>query len=65
VVDDVARRIVDECYAQAVATLRERREQLDHLAHALLDRDTLDEHEAYAAAGVRRPAPNAGSGTQG
>jgi len=65
VVDDVARRIVDECYAQAVATLRERREQLDRLAHALLDRDRLDEHEAYAAAGVRRPAPNAGSGTRG
>jgi lipopolysaccharide/colanic/teichoic acid biosynthesis glycosyltransferase len=65
VVDDIARRIVDECYAQAVATLRERRTQLDRLAHALLDRDTLDEREAYAAAGVRRPAPNAGSGTRG
>ena len=65
VVDDIARRIVDECYAQAVATLRERRTQLDRLAHALLDRDTLDAREAYAAAGVRRPAPNAGSGTRG
>jgi lipopolysaccharide/colanic/teichoic acid biosynthesis glycosyltransferase len=65
VVDDVARRIVDECYAQAIATLRERREQLDHLARALLDRDTLDELEAYATTGVRRPTPNAGSGTRG
>jgi lipopolysaccharide/colanic/teichoic acid biosynthesis glycosyltransferase len=65
VVEDVARRIVDECYARAVATLRGRREQLDHLAHALLDRDILDKHEAYTAARVRRPAPNAGSGTRG
>ena len=62
---EVTRKIVDECYAQAVAALRERREQLDRLAHAMLDRDTLDEHEAYATAAVRWPAPNAGSGTQG
>ena len=49
VVDDMARRIVDECYAQAVATLRERRQQLDHLAHALLHHGIFDEREAYAA----------------
>ena len=28
--------------------------RLDRLAHALLERETLDEDEAYAAAGVRR-----------
>ena len=61
---DLARKIVDECYAQAVAALRERREQLDRLAYALLDRDTLDDHEAYAPAAVRRPARNAGGGTR-
>jgi cell division protease FtsH len=53
-VDQDVRRIVDDCYADAVATLREHREQLGRLAHALLDRETLDEDDAYAAAGIRR-----------
>jgi cell division protease FtsH len=53
-VDEEVRRIVDECYAEAVATLREHREQLDRLAHTLLQQETLDEDEAYAAAGIRR-----------
>jgi cell division protease FtsH len=53
-VDEEVRRIVDDCYAQAVTTLREHRGQLDRLAHALLQRETLDEDEAYAAAGISR-----------
>ena len=53
-VDEEVRRIVDDCYAEAVATLREHREQLDRLAHTLLQRETLDEDEAYEAAGIRR-----------
>jgi len=53
-VDTEVRRIVDECYAEAVATLRGHREQLNRLAHTLLARETLDEEEAYAAAGIRR-----------
>jgi cell division protease FtsH len=32
--------------------LAEHREQLDNLAHALLERETLDEADAYAAAGI-------------
>jgi len=35
------------------------REQLDDLAQALLERETLDEADAYAVAGVRRPAASA------
>jgi cell division protease FtsH len=59
-VDKEVRRIVDESYAEAVATLRKHREQLDRLAHALLERETLDEDEAYAAAGIdRHTAPGA------
>ena len=54
-VDKEVRRIVDECYAQAVATLREHRSQLDSLARRLLERETLDEADAYAAAGIQRP----------
>jgi cell division protease FtsH len=37
-----------------VATLRSNRERLDGLAAALLERETLGEDEAYAAAGVSR-----------
>jgi cell division protease FtsH len=53
-VDEEVRRIVDDCYAQAVATLREHRQQLDRLAHTLLQRETLDEDQAYEAAGIHR-----------
>jgi cell division protease FtsH len=37
-----------------VATLRGNRDRLDRLAHTLLERETLGEDEAYAAAGVPR-----------
>jgi cell division protease FtsH len=53
-VDREVRRIVEECHAEAVATLVAHREQLDRLARALVERETLDEDEAYAAAGVAR-----------
>jgi cell division protease FtsH len=56
-VDVEVRRIVDECYVRALAGLRENRERLDSLAHALLENETLDEREAYAAAGFDRPPP--------
>ncbi|WP_448624656.1 ATP-dependent zinc metalloprotease FtsH [Geodermatophilus sp. URMC 64] len=55
-VDAEVRRLVDECYAQAVETLRGNRERLDRLAHTLLERETLGEDEAYAAAGIPREA---------
>jgi cell division protease FtsH len=59
-VDREVRKIVDECYDEAVATLIAHREQLDRLAHALLAAETLDEADAYAAAGIaREQAPGA------
>jgi cell division protease FtsH len=59
-IDREARRIVDECHAEAVTTLNDHRHQLDALAHTLLDRETLDEDDASAAAGVpRETAPAA------
>jgi cell division protease FtsH len=51
-VDLEVRRLVEECYGEAIRTLRSNRERLDRLAQALLERETLDEHEAYAAAGI-------------
>jgi hypothetical protein len=32
-----------------------RSDQLDHLAEALLERETLDEADAYAVAGIPQP----------
>jgi cell division protease FtsH len=51
-VDTEARRIVAESYERVVALLRENQDKLNRLADALLERETLDEDEAYAAAGV-------------
>jgi cell division protease FtsH len=50
-IDQEVRRIVDECYVKAVDRLRENRERLESLARTLLDRETLDEADAYRAAG--------------
>ena len=59
-VDREVRVIVDECYAEALRLLREHRDQLDRLAHKLLETETLDEDDAYAAAGIsRESAPGA------
>ncbi len=57
-IDEEVRRIVDEAHEQVVALLRENRDKLDSLAQALLEHETLDEDEAYAAAGVTRVAPD-------
>jgi cell division protease FtsH len=56
VVDDEVRRIVDGCYAEATSMLREQRAKLDALVDALMVKETLDESEAYAIAGVPGPA---------
>jgi cell division protease FtsH len=59
-VDQEIRRIIDECYQAAVELLERHRLQLDSLTQALLARETLEEDEAYAAAGVDRPARSEG-----
>jgi cell division protease FtsH len=53
-VDQEVRRIVDEAHQQVLSLLRENRGKLDSLASALLEHETLDEEDAYAAAGVAR-----------
>jgi cell division protease FtsH len=57
-IDDEIRRIVDEAHEEVVALLRENRSKLDSLAEALLEHETLDEDDAYAAAGVDHAAAN-------
>jgi cell division protease FtsH len=60
-IDEEMRRIVDEAHAQVTQLLRENRAKLDALAEALLEHETLDEEDAYAAAGVERSPEDAGS----
>jgi cell division protease FtsH len=55
-VDDEVRRIVDDAHEEVVELLRQNREKLDSLADALLEHETLDEDDAYEAAGVPAPA---------
>ncbi|MEU6090218.1 ATP-dependent zinc metalloprotease FtsH [Streptomyces sp. NPDC047085] len=54
VIDDEMRRIVDECYEEACRKLRDHRDQLDALAQALLENETLEEADAYRIAGIPR-----------
>jgi cell division protease FtsH len=53
-IDEEMRRIVDEAHEQVVELLKQHRDKLDTLAQALLEHETLDEEDAYAAAGVER-----------
>jgi cell division protease FtsH len=54
-VDDEVRRITDECYADARRLLRENRNKLEAIVAPLLARESLDEPEIYAAAGIPHP----------
>ncbi|MFE1311644.1 ATP-dependent zinc metalloprotease FtsH [Streptomyces sp. NPDC058755] len=54
VIDAEMRRIVDECYEEACRKLRDHRGQLDALARALLENETLEEADAYRIAGITR-----------
>jgi cell division protease FtsH len=54
-VDAEVKRIVGEAHDEAIRLLIEHRERLDSLAEALLQAETLDQPEAYAAAGLAAP----------
>jgi cell division protease FtsH len=54
-VDEETRRIVDAAESEVVALLTRERSRLDALAHALLERETLDQEEAYEVAGISEP----------
>jgi cell division protease FtsH len=51
-IDDEVRRIVEESHKEVLDLLGSNREKLDSLAQALIEHETLDEDDAYAAAGV-------------
>jgi len=53
-VDEEVRRIVESAHAEVSTLLREHRVNLDSLVAGLLEHETLDEADAYAAAGLPR-----------
>src|SRR5262249_49794910 len=55
-IDEEVRRIVDKAHAEVIELLQDNRDKLDSLASALLEHETLDEDDAYAAAGVAHEA---------
>jgi cell division protease FtsH len=55
-VDEEVRRIVDDAEHDVIQLLERERERLEALARALLERETLDQPEAYEVAGVEPAA---------
>ncbi|GAA4283207.1 ATP-dependent zinc metalloprotease FtsH [Brevibacterium daeguense] len=56
-VDREVRRLVAECYTEALRLLGEHRDRLDSIVDALMEHESLDEAQVYAAAGVERSGP--------
>jgi cell division protease FtsH len=56
-VDEEVRRLVESRHEHVTKLLAEHREQLESLARALLDAETLDAADAYAAVGLTAPSP--------
>jgi cell division protease FtsH len=54
-IDDEVKRVVEEAHAEAIRLLTENRSRLDGIAEALLREETLDQPQAYAAAGLASP----------
>jgi cell division protease FtsH len=65
-VAEEVRTLVDQCHQRALTLLQENRWRLDSLAERLLEKETLDEHEIYEAAGIPHSptTPAAASGVK-
>jgi cell division protease FtsH len=55
--DEEVRRTVEMAHDEVVGLLAAERQRLDALAEALLDRETLDQIDAYSIAGLAEPEP--------
>lgn len=64
-IDDEVLRIIGECHDEARRLLREHRDQLDALAQALLEKETLNEHEIIQVTGLTRSGPRPGRKIEG
>jgi len=56
-VDEEVRREVEAAYDEVMAVLAAERSRLDALAEGLLERETLDQIDAYRIAGLAEPEP--------
>ena len=54
-VDDETRHIVEQAETEVIDLLRRERARLDALADSLLEKETLEQAEAYEVAGVPQP----------
>ena len=54
-IDSEVRRIVEDAYQAVTRLLAEHRDKLDSLTERLLEAETLDMDDAYAAAGLVAP----------
>ena len=64
VIDAEVRKIAEDAHRDVKSLLEANRGRLDSLAAALLEHETLDEEDAYAAAGVVHPAMDTSRVTQ-
>jgi cell division protease FtsH len=53
-IDDEVLRIIAECHDEARRLLRDHRKELDALANALLEKETLNEEEIVKVTGLKR-----------
>ncbi len=53
-IDKAARQIIEECYQEALRLLNEHRAELDRLAAALMEHETLDERRVLEVTGIPR-----------
>ncbi len=53
-VDDEVRALITGCYEEAKAALEQNRDRLERIVALLMEKETLDEAEVYAAAGIER-----------
>ena len=51
-IDEEIKRIIDDCYSQAISTLRSHTNQLNALAEALLEQESLDEQDILKVVGL-------------
>jgi cell division protease FtsH len=63
-IDEEVRRIIDDAERDTIELLEQDRARLEALARALLDKETLDQPEAYRIAGLELPPSAEGEGTE-
>ena len=60
-VDEEVRHLIEQAHEEVTQLMSANRDKLDALAQALLEHETLEQDEAYAAAGIKQREPQAGS----